>query len=137
MLKLLLTQVLCLLFSASVFAQAKVWKSSAEPLAEIKKLRSVIKSPQFKKTDYPITSYGAVAGGGVNNTKAFKAAIEACSKAGGGRVVVPVGTWLTGAIYLKSNVNLHLQDSAKVIFSRDTKDYPIVLTRWEGMDCMN
>ncbi|MFD0751479.1 glycoside hydrolase family 28 protein [Mucilaginibacter calamicampi] len=135
--KALLIGAACLLFAVSAVAQGKVWKSSAEPLAEIKTLRSLIKAPAFKKTDYLITKYGAVSGGMANNTKAINAAIDACSRAGGGRVIVPVGTWLTGAIYLKSNVNLHLADSAKIIFSRDTKDYPIVATRWEGMECMN
>jgi polygalacturonase len=135
MVKVFLTGAACLLLAISSLAQGRVWKSSAEPLAEIKKLRGLIRSPQFKKVDYNIAKYGAVSGGITINTKAINAAIQACSKAGGGRVIVPVGTWLTGAIYLKSNVNLHLEDSAR--FSRDTKDYPIVATRWEGMECMN
>jgi len=137
MIKTLITGAAFLLITAASFAQATIWKTNAQPLAEMAKLRKLIKSPVFKKADYPVTKYGAVGDGKTNNSNAFKAAIEACSKNGGGTVTVPVGTWLTGAIYLKSNVNLHLADSAKILFSRDTKDYPIVFTRWEGIECVN
>lgn len=115
----------------------KVWTSADQPMKEMDKLRKQIKYPKFKKKDYPITDYGAIGDGKTLNTQAFKNAIEACNKKGGGRVIVPEGKFLTGAIYLESNVNLHLLDNATIVFSRDTKDYPIVLTRWEGMDCMN
>lgn len=139
MIKSTLSVAVGLVLTVSAYAQtaATVWKTSAEPLAEMAKLRTVIKSPVFKKADYPVTKYGAVADGMTNNTEAFKKAIADCSKNGGGTVSVPVGTWLTGAICLKDNVNLHLADSAKILFSRDTKDYPIVFTRWEGIECMN
>ncbi|MFD2162144.1 glycoside hydrolase family 28 protein [Paradesertivirga mongoliensis] len=131
--------LLTVLFISSCATQKKavVWQSSAQPLAEIEKLRQQIKAPKFADRDFLITSYGAVGDGKTKNTEAFKKAIEACSKAGGGRVVVPTGTYLTGAIYLESNVNLHMVDSAKILFSRDYKDYPIVFTRWEGMEVMN
>jgi polygalacturonase len=116
---------------------AKVWTSSAEPLKEMEEIRKQIKAPVFSNREFLITKYGAIADGTTLNTNAFKKAIEACSKAGGGRVIVPVGTFLTGAIYLESNVELHLADSAKILFSRNPTDYPIVFTRWEGMECMN
>ena len=58
--------------------------------------------------------------------------------AGGGRVVVPAGTFLTGAIHLKSSVNLHLSAGATLRFSRNPQDYlPVVFTRWEGVELMN
>lgn len=115
----------------------KVWTSSAQALKEIEQVRKQIKAPVFKKKDFFTTTFGAKGDGITKNTMAFKKAIEACNAAGGGRVVVPKGKFLTGAIYLKSNVNLHLQDGAVIVFSQDTKDYPLVLSRWEGMDCMN
>lgn len=115
----------------------KVWTSSAQALKEIEQVRKQIKAPVFKKKDFFITTFGAKGDGITKNTMAFKKAIEACNAAGGGRVVVPKGKFLTGAIYLKSNVNLYLQDGAVIVFSQDTKDYPLVLSRWEGMDCMN
>jgi polygalacturonase len=127
-----------LTFSATAFAQdAIVWKSSSEPLSAMEKVRQQIKAPVFRKKDFPITDYGAKGDGVTNNSEAFSRAIEACNKDGGGRVTVPFGVFLTGPIYLKSNVNLHLADSAKILFSRDTKEYPIVFTRWEGTECMN
>lgn len=118
-------------------SKATAWKHTSEPMAEMEKLRKQIVAPKFADREFLITDYGAVGDGVTKNTEAFKKAIEACSNAGGGRVIVPLGTFLTGAIYLESNVNLHLADSAKILFSRDTKDYPIVFTRWEGMELMN
>lgn len=59
----------------------------------------------YPDRDFKITDFGAVPGGEVDNTKAIAAAIDACNKAGGGRVVVPAGIWLTGPVHFKSNVN--------------------------------
>ena len=71
-------------------------------------------------------------------TVAFARAIAACADAGGGRVVVPPGRWLTGAIHLKSNVELHLENGAEVVFSQDVEDYlPAVQTSYEGTECWN
>src|SRR5699024_3463029 len=93
---------------------------------------------QFPDTTFNILDYGAVEGGETENTEAFRKAITAAHQAGGGRVLVPNGTFLTGAIHLKSNVNLHLQNGATILFSREPEDYlPVVFTRWEGMELMN
>jgi len=70
-------------------------------------------------------------------TSAFADAIGACNKAGGGTVVVPRGTFLTGAIRLKSHVNLRVDSEATILFSRDVARYPTVLTRFEGVEVMN
>ncbi len=84
----------------------------------------------------PITAYGAAPG--AKNTVAFASAIAAAAEAGGGRVVVPPGEWLTGPIHLKSNVELHLADGAKVVFTDDPADYePAVPTTWEGVELLN
>ncbi|WP_443939356.1 glycoside hydrolase family 28 protein [Pedobacter sp. MW01-1-1] len=126
------------LFTSAVFAQTpRAWTSVEQPLKEMDAVRKLIQAPTFKNQDFIVTKYGAKGDGTTNNTTAFKKAIEACNKAGGGRVVVPAGKYFSGPIYLKSNVNFHVEEGATIIFSRDTKDYPIVLTRWEGMDCMN
>ena len=70
-------------------------------------------------------------------TAAFRAAVDACARAGGGRVVVPPGVFLTGPIHLRSNVNLHVSEGATIRFSRDPAAYlPVVLTRWEGVELM-
>jgi polygalacturonase len=122
----------------SSFAQTgTAWRSASEPLAGLSRVRKLISAPVFKKKDFLITDYGAVGDGMTLNSVAFKNAINACHDSGGGRVIVPLGTFLTGPVYLKSNVEVHLADSAKIVFSRDTKDYPIVFTRWEGSECMN
>ncbi len=76
--------------------------------------------------------------GEVLYTDAINSAIEKCSKSGGGRVIVPAGTWLTGPVKLLSNVNLHLEEGAVLLFTDDPHQYyPLVLTAWEGMNCWN
>ena len=97
-----------------------------------------IVAPTFKDKDYPITDFGAVPNDStVLNHEAINRAIETCSAEGGGRVVVPAGVWHTGAITIKSNVNLHIQEGATLLFTTQTEYYPFVLTRWEGVDCYN
>lgn len=92
----------------------------------------------YPQQDFPITQYGAIEGGTINNSQAIAKAIDACNKAGGGRVVVPAGLWLTGTIHFKSNVNLYLHDDAVVTFTDTPSDYlPAVMTSWEGMECYN
>lgn len=97
-----------------------------------------IKAPEFPKRDFDIQKYGAVADGAKDSTAAIAAAIAACHQSGGGRVVVPAGVFLTGAIHLLSNVDLHVSEGATLRFDRDPRRYlPLVFTRWEGMECMN
>ncbi|SHE44932.1 alpha-d-galacturonidase [Dysgonomonas macrotermitis] len=92
----------------------------------------------YPDKDFKITKYGAVSGGVKDNTAAIAKAIAACNKAGGGRVVVPAGVWLTGPIHFKSNVNLHLEEGAILSFTDNPADYlPAVMTSWEGMECYN
>jgi polygalacturonase len=68
----------------------------------------------------------------------MREAISACAAAGGGRVVVPPGRFVTGAVRLKSRVDLHLAEGATLAFSRDPTAYlPLVLTRFEGVELMN
>jgi polygalacturonase len=95
-----------------------------------------IKPPQFPNRSFNITRFGAKPN--IDCTAAIRRAIDACSKSGGGRVVVPAGTYLTGAIHLKSNVNLEVSEGATIKFSFDPKDYlPVVFTRWEGVELFN
>src|SRR3982750_1914673 len=103
----------------------------------VPKILARIKPPVFPKRDFVITKFGAKTGAANNSSEAIARAIDACSKAGGGRVVIPSGEFLTGAVSLKSNVNLHLAKGATLKFATDTRQYPIVHTRWEGMECMN
>jgi polygalacturonase len=99
-----------------------------------------IKAPQIPDRTFNICDYGAVGDGHTKNTKAFADAIEACTKAGGGRVIIPAGIWLTGAIELKSNLDLHLEQGAIIQFSEDYDDYPLIQSTWEGrprVQCMS
>jgi polygalacturonase len=137
MMKKLLYILILLLVGTQGKAQETVWTSVKQPLKEVKALKKQIVKPKFRNKDYVITDFGAVGDGTTKNTKAIADAIAKCHAEGGGRVVVPEGVFLTGAIHLKSNVNLHLVDSTVVLFSRDSSDYPMVFTRWEGMECVN
>ena len=111
---------------------------TSDPWSQVPAILRRIKPPVFPKRDFPVTRYGGVAGGRVDCTEAFRRAIDACAKSGGGRVVVPAGVFLTGAIHLKSNVNLHVSEGATIKFDRDPEKYlPLVFTRWEGMELMN
>jgi polygalacturonase len=94
--------------------------------------------PAFADKSFDITNYNAVGDAKTINTKAFANAIAACSKAGGGKVIVPAGKWLTGPIHFKSNVNLHISEGAEVLFSTDFNAYlPVVLSRYEGIELYN
>jgi len=114
-----------------ICAQTSGWNSVEEILKNIV-------PPEFPDKEFLITDFGAAGNGETDCTNAFKKAIEVCSAAGGGKVIVPEGVYLTGAIYLKSNVNLHISENAIVKFFTDDEKYlPAVFTRWEGVECMN
>ena len=94
-----------------------------------------IKPPRFPNRTFHLTANGD---GKTDCTAAFRAAIDQCSKAGGGRVVVAPGTYLTGAIHLKNNVNLEVSEDATIKFSTNPRDYlPVVFSRWEGVELFN
>lgn len=90
--------------------------------------------PTFPSRVTKITDFGAVGDGHTVNTEAFAKAIAACSKAGGGRVLVPAGIWLTGPIKLASKIDLHLDRGAVIVFTGRFEDYPLVRTSFEGGD---
>lgn len=101
----------------------------------------VLDRPEFKDQTFDIRDYGAVPmdeDDAFKNTDAIYRAIQAASEAGGGRVLIPKGKWLTGPIHLESNINLHLADGAEVLFSEDKEDYlPVVHQRHEGVEAYN
>ena len=130
--KIILSLLLVAFFSISARADQPEW-------AQVPKILKNIVAPKFPAHDFVITDFGAVADGKTDCTAAIAKAIDACVKAGGGRVVVPAGEFLTGAIHLESNVNLHLAATNSVLkFTTDPKAYlPVVLTRFEGTECYN
>lgn len=95
-----------------------------------------VEQPVFKKDTFSIARYGAKADGVTLNTRFIQSAIDDCNRKGGGVVLVPAGLWLTGPITLKSNVNLHLQQSALLQFTADKNQYPLVEGNWEGLEQM-
>jgi polygalacturonase len=106
--------------------------------SQLPKILENIKAPQFPVKEFIITDFGAKGDSITDCTLAFKNAIEACNKSGGGKVIVPKGNYSTGAIYLKSNVNLHLEDNSRILFYTNPDKYlPLVFTRFEGVECMN
>ncbi|MGV3704263.1 MAG: glycoside hydrolase family 28 protein [Arcticibacter sp.] len=88
--------------------------------------------PVFKADTINILKYGAVADGQFLNTRAINQAIEDCSKKGGGVVLIPAGLWVSGPVYLRNNVNLHLAKSATLFFTADKSQYKIIEGEYEG-----
>jgi len=111
---------------------------AADPWDQVPAILARIRPPTFPNRTFDITSYGAKGDAKTECTAAFRAAILACHKTGGGRVLVPKGRWRTGAIHLLSNVDLHVTAGATIEFLTDPAKYlPVVMTRWEGTECFN
>jgi polygalacturonase len=112
--------------------------AAVSPWDQVPGILARINPPTFPNRDFRITDYGAKGDGRTDCTAAFKKAITAANAAGGGRVVVPSGTYSTGAIHLLSNVNLFVDSGATIRFSTDPARFlPVVFTRWQGIECYN
>ena len=83
---------------------------------------------------FAIDGFGAVGDGKTFNTQAIQSLIDKLAKEGGGTVVVPEGTFLTGALFFKQGVNLFIEKNGTLKGSVEQNDYPQVMTRWEGID---
>jgi polygalacturonase len=119
-------------------ARPAVASAGSDPWDEVPDILRRIEPPVFPGRTFPVTRFGGVGDGVTDCTEAFRRAIAACDGAGGGRVLVPDGAFLTGAIHLRSNVNLHVEDGGTIRFHTDPAKYlPEVLTRWEGIECFN
>ncbi len=90
--------------------------------------------PSIPARSVSLVDFGGVGDGITLNTDAFANAIDALSKQGGGRLVVPAGIWLTGPIGLQSHIDLHVERGALLVFSTDQDLYPIIDTNFEGLD---
>lgn len=129
--KLPLLVLIVFLFSVCCFAQApeQIYAYGTKKIVLPK-----IALPVFKKDSVNISDYGALSDGLSLNTNSINRAIDETSRKGGGVVVIPGGLWLTGPIELKSNVNLHLQRNAVLLFTADFNQYKLVKTNWEGLE---
>lgn len=84
---------------------------------------------------YKVTDYGVVNDGRLH-TQELQGLIDKAAAEGGGVIVVPEGTYMTGAVFFKQGVHLHVMDGGVLMGSNDPSDYPIVKTRIEGETCL-
>ncbi len=127
------TAAVILLLTGCLAAQAETTGTSIS-FPNISFDMPAIPEPSIPDNVVNIRDYGAISGGEVLNTKAFADAIEAVSKMGGGKVIIPPGLWLTGPIVLKSNLEIHAEFGALIQFSANKDDYPLMQTSFEGLD---
>jgi polygalacturonase len=108
--------------------------AQADIYSDLKFKMERVAEPTFPNYSVSIKDFGAVPDGSTVCTKAFADAIDAVSKKGGGKVIVPRGIWLTGPIQLKSNINLYTEDGALITFTKNYDDYPLIETSFEGLN---
>ncbi|WP_421775260.1 glycoside hydrolase family 28 protein [Gracilimonas sp.] len=132
--------LLLFLFNTSLHAQMGEKPNEIAPLDAPFEMAQ-LNRPTIPDQVFNIREYGAKTmseSPDFKNTDAIHRAIEAAYNAGGGKIVIPEGKWLTGPIHLKSNMNLHLAEGAEVLFSEDKEDYlPVVRQRHEGVEAFN
>ncbi|UII27148.1 glycoside hydrolase family 28 protein [Fulvivirga maritima] len=129
MINLLLVGVICITNNTLVQAQTE------EDLYDhVEFDMPKVNEPTFPDNQVSITDYGAMGNGLFDNTEAFAKAIAAVAKQGGGKVIVPRGVWITGPIEFKSNINLHTEQGALIVFSEDKSKYPVIGTSFEGLE---
>ncbi len=107
------------------------------PWAAANKIITDINPPKFPARVFNVTRFGGLGNGVKDNTRAIARTIAACSAAGGGSVAFAPGTYLTGAIDLRSGVNLHISRGVTLLFSAESGEFPLRLTRNQGIDLMN
>ncbi len=137
-----------LLLSILLFIPVKCLQAgfSDDPWDKVNEILARIIAPEFPDKDFNITDFGAIPDGQTDCRSSILDAISACHKAGGGRVIIPTGDYISeGPLLLKSNVNLHLQEGAYLKFGINPEDYltgspefnGCVKVRWEGLWCYN
>lgn len=130
--------IICLVFGMSLFLMS--CKTQNKKQCYIDKIYSGIEfempkviEPEFPDYSVNIKDFGGVPDGQTLNTKAFEDAINHVAEKGGGSVIVPRGIWLTGPIVFKSNINLHIEEGALILFSRNFDHYKLIPTSFEGL----
>lgn len=83
---------------------------------------------------FNVREYGATGDGDLPDTQAIQSAIDACHTQGGGTVFFPAGQYVTGSIFLRSHITLHVDAGATLLGSENPADYPLVRSRWEGAE---
>jgi polygalacturonase len=135
--------IICCLAFLSIVSISCIWKNNPVQVKSLK-VQAPFEMPAISYSDFRdcpkflITDFGAVKGDQEKISQAIEKAIDKANQVGGGTVVIPEGEWLTGKIHFKSNVNLHLEKGAVLLFSDNPTDYlPAVHTSWEGLECFN
>lgn len=134
--KKLITLMACALLCMPSFSKKKVadlWPDGKEISEWFRKTEAVDVASLGKQ--YRITDYGIVNDGRIH-TAEFQALIDKVAAEGGGVIVVPEGTYMTGALFFKQGVHLHIYDGGTIMGSNDPSDYPLVKTRIEGETCL-
>ena len=131
--KLILTLITAFV-AVSAFAADKAGNPYAKYTEKLPFPMPDVTAPVIPDNQVNIKDFGGVGDGITLNTEAFAKAIDALSKKGGGKLVVPQGVWHTGPIVLKSHINLHLNAGAVILFAADETLYPFVDTSFEGLD---
>lgn len=134
------TTALILIFLTTLWSST--YQVSASPLTwkHAQAIASAIREPIFPDYTVDIRDFGALPDDGISDMEALHQAISQVNQAGGGTVEVPSGIYDTGAIELKSGVNLHLSEPDSVLrFSQEIihENYPLVLSYYEGIACYN
>lgn len=123
---------------AKINSDATSANNDSSPWKLMQQIVDNLNEPNFQDKSFNIIDYGAVSDGITDNSVVFKLAIDKCHEVGGGKVIVPSGKYFTGPIQLKSNINLHLEEGAEILFSTNPSDYyPLVHTSYEGIELMN
>ncbi len=128
------------------FTELQAERPFANAPYEIAPIEAPFPMPQLQRPIFPdrsfdIRDFGAKTRSEDSefmNTDVIHKAIETAAAAGGGRVVIPEGDWLTGPIHMMSNIDLHVSEGATLYFSENRDDYlPVVIQRHEGVEAMN
>ncbi|MGN0201586.1 MAG: glycoside hydrolase family 28 protein [Candidatus Cryptobacteroides sp.] len=93
-----------------------------------------VSRPAIPSRSVSIEEFGGNGNGIQSNTAAFEKAIDFLSEKGGGHLIVPAGIWFTGPVRLKSNIDLHVEKDAVILFDPSRELYPIIGTSFEGLD---
>jgi len=126
----MMSSIGCAISPAQATTDGLPWPEAADIVAHVK-------LPSIPDKSFQAADYGINGDGKTDNTEAFARAIDAVSTAGGGHLIVGQGNYVTGAIRLKSHVDLHLDSGAVIEFCADVTKYPMELTRYQGIDLMN
>lgn len=134
----------CLLLSMVIIAtlaiakhkntkSAEVWPDGTPMDVWFKNTQKVDVNTLGKK--YVLSDYGVIPDNPNLQTQEIQHVIDRCAQEGGGVIVVPTGTFMSGALFFRQGTHLHLQEGATLKGSDRIINYPVMTTRFEGETC--